>query len=55
MIRGRAAGLDASDQPGTYWIETLGCPKNLVDSAKLAGFVEQAGYRAGAAIPRRPT
>jgi ribosomal protein S12 methylthiotransferase len=27
----------------TYWIETLGCPKNLVDSAKLEGFVEQGG------------
>jgi ribosomal protein S12 methylthiotransferase len=23
--------------PGTYWIETLGCPKNQVDSDKLAG------------------
>jgi ribosomal protein S12 methylthiotransferase len=49
MIRGRAAGLDASDQPGTYWLETLGCPKNVVDSAKLSGFVEQAGYRLAAA------
>ncbi|HEY8081673.1 MAG TPA: 30S ribosomal protein S12 methylthiotransferase RimO [Acidimicrobiales bacterium] len=29
----------------TYWIETLGCPKNVVDSAKLTGFVEQGGYR----------
>ena len=27
----------------TYWIETLGCPKNLVDSAKLEGFVEEGG------------
>jgi ribosomal protein S12 methylthiotransferase len=28
----------------SYWIETLGCPKNAVDSAKLGGFVEAAGY-----------
>jgi ribosomal protein S12 methylthiotransferase len=28
----------------TYWIETLGCPKNSVDSAKLSGLVEHAGY-----------
>ena len=28
----------------TYWIETLGCPKNSVDSAKLAGLVESGGY-----------
>ena len=28
----------------TYWIETLGCPKNSVDSAKLSGFVESSGY-----------
>ena len=28
----------------SFWIETLGCPKNLVDSAKLAGFVETGGY-----------
>jgi ribosomal protein S12 methylthiotransferase len=30
-------------QVPTYWIETLGCPKNLVDSAKLEGHVEQSG------------
>jgi ribosomal protein S12 methylthiotransferase len=28
---------------GTYWIETLGCPKNAVDSDKLSGHVEEAG------------
>ena len=28
-----------------YWIETLGCPKNHVDSAKLAGLLESEGYR----------
>jgi ribosomal protein S12 methylthiotransferase len=27
-----------------YWIETLGCPKNHVDSEKLAGLLEQQGY-----------
>ena len=29
----------------TFWIETLGCPKNVVDSAKLSGFIESSGYR----------
>ncbi len=27
-----------------YWIETLGCPKNHVDSEKLAGLLEAQGY-----------
>ena len=27
-----------------YWIETLGCPKNHVDSDKLAGLLESQGY-----------
>ena len=27
-----------------YWIETLGCPKNHVDSEKLAGLLETQGY-----------
>jgi ribosomal protein S12 methylthiotransferase len=29
-----------------YWIETLGCPKNEVDSAKLAGTLLADGYTA---------
>ena len=28
-----------------YWIETLGCPKNRVDSEKLAGVLLDDGYR----------
>lgn len=28
-----------------YWLETLGCPKNQVDSDKLAGVLEADGYR----------
>lgn len=28
-----------------YWIETLGCPKNHVDSEKLAGLLEAQGYQ----------
>ena len=28
-----------------YWLETLGCPKNQVDSDKLAGTLEAEGYR----------
>lgn len=27
-----------------YWVETLGCPKNEVDSAKLVGKLEADGY-----------
>ena len=27
-----------------YWIETLGCPKNDVDSAKLVGTLAADGY-----------
>lgn len=29
-----------------YWIETLGCPKNHVDSEKLAGLLSTQGYTA---------
>jgi ribosomal protein S12 methylthiotransferase len=29
---------------GSYWISTLGCPKNEVDSEKLAGRLAQSGY-----------
>ncbi len=29
-----------------YWLETLGCPKNQVDSDKLVGMLESDGYRA---------
>ncbi len=29
-----------------YWIETLGCPKNQVDSDKLAGRLDAEGYTA---------
>ena len=28
---------------GTYWVETLGCPKNQVDSDKLAGTLQADG------------
>lgn len=31
---------------GSYWIETLGCPKNQVDSDKLAGSLLNDGYAA---------
>ncbi len=36
--------------PETYWLETLGCPKNQVDSDKLVGTLVADGYeRAGSA------
>jgi ribosomal protein S12 methylthiotransferase len=31
--------------PRTYWVETLGCPKNQVDSDKLVGTLEADGLR----------
>ncbi len=34
----------------TYWVETLGCPKNQVDSDKLVGTLEADGLR-GATSP----
>ena len=39
---------------GRYWIETLGCPKNQVDSDKLVGLLAADGYRP-ADDPRTPT
>jgi ribosomal protein S12 methylthiotransferase len=33
----------------TYWVETLGCPKNQVDSDKLVGTLEADGLRVAAA------
>ena len=29
---------------GRYWLQTLGCPKNQVDSDKLEGYLEAHGY-----------
>jgi ribosomal protein S12 methylthiotransferase len=29
---------------GRYWLQTLGCPKNQVDSDKLAGLLESEGF-----------
>src|SRR5580658_9064688 len=31
--------------PATYWLETLGCPKNQVDSDKLVGTLVADGYQ----------
>ncbi|MCY3561034.1 MAG: MiaB/RimO family radical SAM methylthiotransferase [bacterium] len=33
-----------------YWLETLGCPKNQVDSDKLAGTLSAEGYRPAAGV-----
>ncbi len=35
----------ANKDGGSYWLETLGCPKNQVDSEKLSGMLESEGYR----------
>ncbi|MEM7095899.1 MAG: 30S ribosomal protein S12 methylthiotransferase RimO [Actinomycetota bacterium] len=37
-----------TDSPGTYFIETLGCPKNQVDSDKLEGTLIADGMTAAA-------
>ena len=42
---------------GRYWLQTLGCPKNQVDSDKLEGYLAAQGYEPaatpGARRPRR--
>ena len=32
------------DVVGLYWLQTLGCPKNQVDSDKLEGYLTAQGY-----------
>ncbi len=32
------------DIVGRYWLQTLGCPKNQVDSDKLEGYLQAQGY-----------
>ena len=34
-----------NDRPATYFLETLGCPKNQVDSDKLEGTLAGDGMR----------
>jgi ribosomal protein S12 methylthiotransferase len=41
----RRRGGGASGRSASYWLETLGCPKNQVDSDKLGGLLESEGYR----------
>ncbi len=40
---------DAPVSPRRYWVETLGCPKNQVDSDKLVGTLAADGYVAASA------
>ena len=39
----RTLGALMTPQPSRYWVETLGCPKNQVDSDKLVGTLEADG------------
>ncbi len=39
---------DTPVSPRRYWVETLGCPKNQVDSDKLVGTLDADGYEAAA-------
>jgi ribosomal protein S12 methylthiotransferase len=34
-----------NEEPMRYWVETLGCPKNHVDSEKLTGLLVAQGYQ----------
>jgi len=60
VANGPSTNRSAYCSPGTlvrmprYWLETLGCPKNQVDSDKLIGLLESEGYRA-AGRPAKPT
>ncbi len=56
-IAKKAQGAPAADGAGPapvtlagmkYWVETLGCPKNQVDSDKLTGTLRADGYAAAA-------
>jgi ribosomal protein S12 methylthiotransferase len=42
--------LDAVPTPRSYWVETLGCPKNQVDSDKLEGVLAGDGYVRAASV-----
>jgi tRNA-2-methylthio-N6-dimethylallyladenosine synthase len=44
-----SAGPEVGRSPGTYEIRTYGCQMNMHDSERLAGLLEQAGYRRAAA------
>ena len=37
--------------PTRYWVETLGCPKNQVDSDKLVGTLVADGMRPASISP----
>ena len=40
----RPGARSVCDVVGLYWMQTLGCPKNQVDSDKLEGHLEAQGY-----------
>ncbi len=41
---GRPGARSVREVVGRYWLQTLGCPKNQVDSDKLEGYLEAQGY-----------
>jgi ribosomal protein S12 methylthiotransferase len=45
---GGTTGDATAESAPTYWVETLGCPKNQVDSDKLVGTLEADGYASAA-------
>lgn len=46
MGRARRAQCDSSRQPRRYYLLSLGCPKNTVDSEGMATLLQERGYRA---------
>jgi ribosomal protein S12 methylthiotransferase len=43
IVAQRTGGAPCNGTKGRYWLETLGCPKNKVDSEKLEGTMRAAG------------
>jgi ribosomal protein S12 methylthiotransferase len=39
-----------NESVGRYWLQTLGCPKNQVDSDKLEGYLASRGYEPADAV-----
>jgi ribosomal protein S12 methylthiotransferase len=39
-----------NESVGRYWLQTLGCPKNQVDSDKLEGYLAARGYEPASAV-----
>ncbi len=52
VVARRPVDPDGYSRRVEYWLETLGCPKNQVDSDKLAGMLESQGHGPAAAVEK---